>query len=737
MKKNIIRLTSAVLALVLVLGAAPLAMAACDHSGQTTTTYAPAASGSHTKIVTCDSCSEIVSQITQGCINTDDDGLCDNCEAAMPADDACGHTNTTVSYEANNDGSHQKLEICNAATCGKTVFEDIEYCMDMDADDECDRCNAAMPDHPLCDHANTTGRYTANGDGTHTISISCKSCFTSLLEKEEACEDEDRDLKCDSCGAAMEEVSDVKISCEEHGTSVSSRSQLVTFSISGVNTDDITWSFTADGSALPELSSNTGSGTSASVNVTATNGRGAARIVATASWAGGSKSAAAYVSFCTRASHTVTVKDGISAFRFMQTKVLDSVSNLAADKVEGYSLYRLMVDGCGTYIKLYEDSPLNERVGMITYKTTGSTMQYDPEGYNVYGINQLNNLIFTVQGEGTYKLKYEIQEKVANNLLLPTTRGTINIVVGQPGDADVNIIYRTNGEPVSFSAQDFTDYWLDNAVNKKEAMNYVKFSIDDRAYGPLYLDGTQRGMVLDAYKFKDNITSKDDENTYKLTGVTYLPDPDQEKYTEKISFTVYGKSNSVVRGTVTIIVGGAMEFTDVAKEDWFYEEVSYVFTEGIMTGISDTEFDPQGTLTRGMVVTMLHRAAGKPAAASKDAFTDVPADTWYTEAVAWAAENGIVNGMGDGLFAPEANITREQLAAILYRYADQENMDINCGAEDLTGFVDDNRVSGYAIDAMKWAVYSQLMNGDNNYLNPQTNATRAQAAAAFARLLNK
>ena len=144
-------------------------------------------------------------------------------------------------------------------------------------------------------------------------------------------------------------------------------------------------------------------------------------------------------------------------------------------------------------------------------------------------------------------------------------------------------------------------------------------------------------------------------------------------------------------------------------------------------------FEPDTAMSRSMLVTVLWRYAGKPVEGSND-FTDVPAGEWYTEAIAWASHNGVVNGVGDGKFAPDEKITREQMAAILYRYSDQQKLDTAARA-DLSVFPDADDVSGYARDSVAWAVAEGLIKGDGDYLNPQGNATRAQVATILMRYI--
>lgn len=177
----------------------------------------------------------------------------------------------------------------------------------------------------------------------------------------------------------------------------------------------------------------------------------------------------------------------------------------------------------------------------------------------------------------------------------------------------------------------------------------------------------------------------------------------------------------------------ASPFTDIA-DHWAKDMISYAFKNGLMKGVSETEFDPDGVLSRAMLVTVLYRMAGMPETAAETIFSDVPADSWYNKAVLWASENGIVNGYGDGIFGPDDTITREQLAAIFYRYADSPEI----SGMGLDEFADANAISDYAKSSMLWAVQNGIINGKGDgIIDPAGNATRAETATIFYRYLEK
>ena len=177
----------------------------------------------------------------------------------------------------------------------------------------------------------------------------------------------------------------------------------------------------------------------------------------------------------------------------------------------------------------------------------------------------------------------------------------------------------------------------------------------------------------------------------------------------------------------------AMPFTDVHEGDWFYDEVLYVYENGLMNGVGDNRFAPNSATTRAQLVTILYRLEGQPAVSGDLPFTDVEAGTWYTNAVGWAAQNGIVNGVGDETFAPGNDLTREQLVTILYRYAESKGYDVSAAA-DLAGYPDGEEIQAYAREAMAWAVAENIIQGmEDDTLKPAGNASRAQIATILMR----
>lgn len=181
------------------------------------------------------------------------------------------------------------------------------------------------------------------------------------------------------------------------------------------------------------------------------------------------------------------------------------------------------------------------------------------------------------------------------------------------------------------------------------------------------------------------------------------------------------------------------QFTDApATDNWAHTGIDFVLENGLFFGVTDELFVPNGTMTRGMLVAVLWRLEGRPASSATTKFTDVPANQYYATAVSWAYSNGVISGMTDTRFAPNSNVTREQMASILYRYARYKGYDLSAQA-DLSKFPDSNKVSDYAVTALAWAnaegLISGTITGGTTILDPRGNATRAQVASIFMRYI--
>lgn len=179
-------------------------------------------------------------------------------------------------------------------------------------------------------------------------------------------------------------------------------------------------------------------------------------------------------------------------------------------------------------------------------------------------------------------------------------------------------------------------------------------------------------------------------------------------------------------------VGDKLPFTDM-NGHWAYDAVSYAYKNSLMNGVNASRFAPDSTLNRAMMVTMLYRMTGSPAVSGNSVFSDVPSGKWYSDAVQWASVNGVVNGVGKDRFAPDTQITREQMASMMMRYA-QFKQYSTCKSADLSAFNDAGSISSWALESMKWANAAGLINGRTaSTIAPQDTATRAEAATILMR----
>ena len=201
----------------------------------------------------------------------------------------------------------------------------------------------------------------------------------------------------------------------------------------------------------------------------------------------------------------------------------------------------------------------------------------------------------------------------------------------------------------------------------------------------------------------------------------------------KYTFTMPASAVTVSAVFEAEAVKPQMPFSDVPAGSWYYDAVQYVYEEGLMGGTGNDRFSPDLTTSRGMIVTILYRLEGSPAVSGGATFADVSSGQWYSDGVDWASANGIVTGYSNGSFGPNDTITREQMAAILYRYARYKGYDVSARAQ-LSSYSDASQVASYATESMSWAVGSGLITGTSGTtLSPAGSATRAQAAVILAR----
>lgn len=224
-----------------------------------------------------------------------------------------------------------------------------------------------------------------------------------------------------------------------------------------------------------------------------------------------------------------------------------------------------------------------------------------------------------------------------------------------------------------------------------------------------------------------SVSSKADEG-YTLGSITVETESGRSVAMKDGKFTM---PNDSVVVTVTFEKKGE-PFYDVRPGDWFYDAVIWAYENGIMDGMDIGWFQPDGTVSRAMAVTVLYRMEGQPAVSGSSGFTDVVSGSWYDDAVTWASKNGIVLGVTEDTYRPNDPVTREQLAAILFRYADYKGYDRSASA-DLTGYADYAEVSAYAVPALRWACGCGIIDGSAGKLDPRSGATRAQLATMLMR----
>ena len=287
---------------------------------------------------------------------------------------------------------------------------------------------------------------------------------------------------------------------------------------------------------------------------------------------------------------------------------------------------------------------------------------------------------------------------------------------------DTVVIYEDSSTGYVYYAHDWYFLYLYEAVyvgfaevNYTTPITYtVTWDVDGNVTTETYVEGT-----LPEFKGSTD-KAADATYTYTFTGWT----PELAPVAGDATYTaVYEKT--AIDPTVRTGECYYEKFTDCTAS-WYHEAVDYAVANGLIAGMSDTEFAPNGTLTRAMMVTILYRSAGAPAVDEPSTFTDVPEGKWYSDAIAWAQDNGIVAGTTATTFSPNSAVTREQIAAILWRYVGEPQVE-----GDLSGFKDADQISGYAKEAMEWANAEGIFVGDGGKLSPKADATRAQ----FARII--
>ena len=368
----------------------------------------------------------------------------------------------------------------------------------------------------------------------------------------------------------------------------------------------------------------------------------------------------------------------------------------------------------------------------------------NPHGFSTFTISTESQTVATLNGVSYTSLQDALADaedgdtvKVLKNGLTASMSGSTRTITLANGVAGAEITVTINGVELSIARSGTETYTYTRPSSSGGGSSTPTYTVSK----PLDVTGGEIS-VLPSRAAKNatvTITVKPDEG-YELDELI-VRDSDGEtveltqKSDTEYTFKMPASKVTVEASFVEIEpVPSELPFTDVAADAWYHDAVAYVYDNGMMNGVTENTFAPNATTTRGMIVTMLHRLEGKPGVNYLLPFGDVPEGLWYTEAVRWAASEGIVNGVSDTSYAPDNAITREQMAAILYRYAQYKGYDTSVGGMSLAEYTDADQISSYATTAMQWANENGLITGrTDTTLVPQGTATRAEVATILMR----
>ena len=460
----------------------------------------------------------------------------------------------------------------------------------------------------------------------------------------------------------------------------------------------------------------------------------------------------------TKASLTVTVKD--------VTREYGAENPVLEAEYEGFKNEETADVLTGELVLIYDESINAETaVGSYIGKTTASGLTSDnyeitfvPGNVTVTKIGVKASAGTSRSSYLTVKLDKAVPGLTANNFVVKN--GDENITLTEVTASSDNKTYTLKG---SFSTSVTYTVAINLAGTESEATHEIISEALPIKPSSGSTGGGGGGSVATTYTvtFETNGGNKIDSVKVSKNGILSKPtEPTKEGfdfdgwYTDKAlktvydfdtkvtkSFTLYAKwtekENEPDKPTEPTAPEWKNPFTDVSENDWFFESVKYANENGLMGGTTNTTFAPNEPLTRSMLVAILYRVEGEPAVNKSIPFSDVKADMYYANATIWAQQNGIVNGVTENEFAPNSNITREQIAAIMFRYAKYKGYDVSVGeSTNILSYTDAESISEYAITAMQYAVGSGLMKGKTETsINPQDNATRAEIAAILQRFI--
>lgn len=424
----------------------------------------------------------------------------------------------------------------------------------------------------------------------------------------------------------------------------------------------------------------------------------------------------------------------------------DTVLNVTEPTQVSLTLPNSFVTALGNnptiYVKHVKD---NGKTYIYTASLNGNTLTFtNPHGFSEFTVTTTAP-VATVNGVGYESLQDAVDAVKDNETINVTGTGLSAIVSGSK-------TFKVTGQPVTLTA----------ASGYNLTKNGNTYTVSHQSSGG---PGSSGGSISAPTTYAVNVNAAtngavaaDKKTASKGTMVTVTASPskgyvvDAVKVVDKDGKDVAvtekdGKYVFTMPASAVTVTGSfkaetpapaALPFTDVKSGNWFYDAVKYAYAQGLMTGTSATTFAPNGTMNRAMIVTVLYRLEKSPAVTGASKFTDVPAGQWYSDAVAWAAANKIVNGYDETTFGPMNAVTREQMAAILFRYEQVKGLENVTLEENLNRFPDQNKISAYAIPALQWAVGQKIINGNaDGTLDPTGTATRAQVAQIFTNLLNQ
>ncbi len=401
------------------------------------------------------------------------------------------------------------------------------------------------------------------------------------------------------------------------------------------------------------------------------------------------------------------------------------------------------------YIAAVTDKQISSQGATTTTKQVATFT--NPDGFSEFTISKAPVAVATI-GQNRYTTLQDAVDAAANGATIVLNSGTSHTL--NLNTTKSVTVKNNTGDTTTIA---FNGTAKEIATNGEETFTYTRPS----SGGP----GSSGGSISAPTTYAVNVNAAtngavaaDKKTASKDTTVTVTASPSKGYVVDAVKVVdkdgkdvaVTGKDGKYVftmpASAVTVTgsfkvetpAPAALPFTDVKSGNWFYDAVKYAYAQGLMTGTSATTFAPNGTMNRAMIVTVLYRLEKSPAVTGASKFTDVPAGQWYSDAVAWAAANKIVNGYDETTFGPMNAVTREQMAAILFRYEQVKGLENVTLEENLNRFPDQNKISAYAIPALQWAVGQKIINGNaDGTLDPTGTATRAQVAQIFTNLLNK